>query len=237
MKMLDTTQNARSQTGWLDAYVLTRKQRIFVLAYLEELNATDAARRAGYAHPNTQGPRLLVNVGISAAIEFGLQRLEDKLMIRAEDVRRYWWMIATADARDLVAVVKKCCRHCYGLNHEYQWRTEREYRDARNAAILKRFRKARQMDCTDFDQFEHPSLPNSAGGFGYRSCNAPNPDCPECEGLGVPSVQLADTRQLPPKAALLYDGVRQGSIGPIVLMQDRSVALHNLAKSLRMLRS
>ncbi len=230
--MLDTTDSASSQTGWLDAYDLTRKQRVFVLAYLEELNATDAARRAGYAHPNTQGPRLLVNVGISAAIDFGLQRLEDTLMIRAEDVRRHWWMIATADARDLVAIIKTCCRYCYGLKHEYQWRTEREYRDARNAAVLKRFRKARQMDCTDFDQFDHPSLPSSAGGFGYKAINAPNPECPECEGLGVPTVQLADTRELPAKAALLYDGVRQGANGPVIQMQNRSIALYQLARAM-----
>ena len=235
MTMLDTTDNASSQTCWLDAFELTRKQRIFVLAYLEELNATDAARRAGYAHPNTQGPRLLVNVSISAAIDFGLQMLEDTLMIRAEDVRRYWWMIATADVRDLVAVITKCCRHCYGLNHEYQWRTEREYRDARNAAILKRFRKARQMDCTDFDQFDHPSLPSSAGGFGYRASTAPNPACPECEGHGLTALQLADTRHLPAKAALLYDGVRESTSGPVILMQNRSVALQHLAKSMGML--
>lgn len=43
----------------------------FVAAYLgpARLNATDAARRVGYAHPNKQGPKLLVNVGIQAEIQ------------------------------------------------------------------------------------------------------------------------------------------------------------------------
>ena len=33
-----------------------------------DLNATAAAERAGYEHPNKQGPRMLVNVGIAKAI-------------------------------------------------------------------------------------------------------------------------------------------------------------------------
>ena len=50
---------------------LTSKQRQFVAFYLGESNgnATDAARRAGYKHPNVSGPRLLVKVGIRAAID------------------------------------------------------------------------------------------------------------------------------------------------------------------------
>lgn len=50
---------------------LTTKEKLFVEYYLGEsfYNATDAARRAGYKWPNKQGPRLLVKVGIKAAID------------------------------------------------------------------------------------------------------------------------------------------------------------------------
>jgi hypothetical protein len=50
---------------------LSDKQLAFVSAYLgdAERNATKAARIAGYKHPNQQGPRLLVNVGVVKAIE------------------------------------------------------------------------------------------------------------------------------------------------------------------------
>ncbi len=50
---------------------LTLKQRLFVESYLGAAagNATEAARIAGYAEPNTQGPRLLVNVGIRELVE------------------------------------------------------------------------------------------------------------------------------------------------------------------------
>ncbi len=47
---------------------LTAKQERFVAKYLVDLNATAAAERAGYEHPNKQGPRMLVNVGIAKAI-------------------------------------------------------------------------------------------------------------------------------------------------------------------------
>ncbi len=47
---------------------LTPKQERFVAEYLVDLNATAAAERAGYEHPNKQGPRMLVNIGIAKAI-------------------------------------------------------------------------------------------------------------------------------------------------------------------------
>lgn len=56
---------------------LTVKQRAFVDHYLgvSQYNATDAARRAGYKNPNTEGPRLLVNDGVRARIDQVLAEL------------------------------------------------------------------------------------------------------------------------------------------------------------------
>jgi phage terminase small subunit len=47
---------------------LSLKQERFVDEYMIDLNATAAAERAEYKHPNKQGPRLLVNVGVQEAI-------------------------------------------------------------------------------------------------------------------------------------------------------------------------
>lgn len=58
---------------------MTPKQERFVEEYLIDLNATQAAIRAGYskATANQQGPLLLVNVGVSTAItEAKAQRSE-----------------------------------------------------------------------------------------------------------------------------------------------------------------
>ena len=56
---------------------MNNKQRVFVEEYLKCWNATEAARRAGYKKPNSQGPRLLVNVGIQKIIQ---ARIEEKCM-------------------------------------------------------------------------------------------------------------------------------------------------------------
>ena len=49
---------------------LTPKQEMFVAEYLIDLNATQAAKRAGYSEKtaNEQGSRLLANVKVAAAI-------------------------------------------------------------------------------------------------------------------------------------------------------------------------
>lgn len=76
---------------------LSDKQQMFVTAYLDCLNATEAARRAGYAHPNVQGSRLLVNVSIAEAVRIGLK---EKAMPADEVLARLAEM-ARADIRDL----------------------------------------------------------------------------------------------------------------------------------------
>src|SRR3989304_6948210 len=56
---------------------LSRKQRVFVDAYLEIWNATEAARRAGYAEHTArqQGSRLLTNVDIAQELERRIEEL------------------------------------------------------------------------------------------------------------------------------------------------------------------
>ena len=48
---------------------LNLRQQKFVEYFSETGNATRSAELAGYTHPNVQGPRLLVNVGVKAQIE------------------------------------------------------------------------------------------------------------------------------------------------------------------------
>lgn len=55
---------------------LTDRQRRFVDEYLIDLNASQAAVRAGYTgDPNTIGPRLMANVGIRSLVD---QRMADR---------------------------------------------------------------------------------------------------------------------------------------------------------------
>lgn len=67
---------------------MTGKQRKFVEAYMASGNATEAARQAGYAHPNTAGPRLLVNDGIAAELEERQQK--DPAVATREERQQFW---------------------------------------------------------------------------------------------------------------------------------------------------
>ncbi len=63
---------------------LPPKQRLFVEQYLLDMNATGAAERAGYAHPNTQGPRLLQKPKVSAAIAEAVKARSERAKIDAD---------------------------------------------------------------------------------------------------------------------------------------------------------
>lgn len=54
---------------------LTDKQQAFVEHYLTCWNATEAARKAGYAEPSQQGHRLLRNVEIATAVSHRLDEM------------------------------------------------------------------------------------------------------------------------------------------------------------------
>lgn len=83
---------------------LNPRQQRFVAEYLIDLNATQAAIRAGYsaktAHVN--GPRLLGNASVAAAIERGKQKAANKLQITRERVLTELARIAFSDLRRVV---------------------------------------------------------------------------------------------------------------------------------------
>lgn len=65
---------------------LTARQQRFIEEYLIDLNATQAAIRAGYSEntANEQGSRLLTNVSIRGAIDRALEKRSNKLRLSAE---------------------------------------------------------------------------------------------------------------------------------------------------------
>ena len=79
-----------------------RRER-FVAEYLVDLNATQAAIRAGYSPKtaNKVGPRLLVNVGVAAAVRAAQDKVVNKLEINAERTLERVARIAYADYRKL----------------------------------------------------------------------------------------------------------------------------------------
>lgn len=85
---------------------LTPKQQRFVAEYLIDLNATQAAIRAGYkaTNANVVGPRLLVNVGIAAEIAAAQAKVASKLEVTAERILGELAKLGFSNMQDYVSV-------------------------------------------------------------------------------------------------------------------------------------
>lgn len=196
---------------------LTQKEALFVEEYLVDLNGSAAAIRAGYSarSSRTIAAQILakrnVQVALKAAIEARVQRTN----LSADRVLRDLWAVATADPRELMQVKLGCCRYCYGESFGYQ-RTVGEMNRAKEQFLL-------GQTAADFDEL---------GGIGFDPRKQPNPDCPACGGDGQARVALADTRELPPKAAALFAGAKQTRHGIEILTHSQTDARDRLARHL-----
>ncbi|AVQ84282.1 terminase small subunit [Variovorax sp. PMC12] len=197
---------------------LTEKQQRFVDEYLVDLNATQAAIRAGYsaATANEQGAQLLAKLSIQTAVAAGRKAQQERTQISADRVVTEAWNIVTADPRELVEVKVGCCRHCWGEGHKYQ-RTLAEYN---------RERELHRAEGKPDEEWEEK------GGIGFDPLKDPHPSCPDCSGDGHARTTLKDTRYLSPQALALYAGAKQGKYGIEVLMHDKGVFAEKLFKHL-----
>lgn len=84
---------------------LNERQARFVEEYLIDLNATQAAIRAGYSEKtaHSQGPRLLENVEVSAAVEKAIKARSDRTEITQDMVLKEYAKIGFADIRKAVS--------------------------------------------------------------------------------------------------------------------------------------
>lgn len=174
---------------------LSPKVKLFIAEYLKDHNATAAAERAGYSDPN-YGRQLITNPNVAQAIAQQQKASIVRTLADADEVLAQMWQLATFDANQLSQYRRGACRYCWGFGHHYQWRDAVEFEEQRLKAIE---RKGRE--------------PEDAGGYGYDHNREPNPTCPRCNGDGIGQPYFADTRKLPPDAALAYSGVKVGKNG------------------------
>lgn len=82
---------------------LTPKQERFVAEYLVDLNATAAARRAGYSAKtaNEQGSRLLTNVSVRYALEKAQKKRQERTEITQDAVLLQLSRLMSFDIRSL----------------------------------------------------------------------------------------------------------------------------------------
>jgi phage terminase small subunit len=140
-----------------------------------------------------------------------------------EWVLRQWKQIAEANPGELCWTEVDCCRHCYGVEHKYQW-IELEFRQAFDSALAHQCGKmCERRGCIN-------KMPDGSGGIGYDPRKPPVSDCPVCAGRGTERVRIADTRHVKGSARRLYAGVKQTKDGIEIKMRDQDAALQNISK-------
>lgn len=204
------------------------RREVFIRRYLEIGNASQAYREAGYKDgPGTRqsAHRLLTSAYVQTRISEERQKLLAALDVKVEDVTRRLRDIAFADIANIVGMHFGACRFCYGIGHSYQWRTPREFK-----ASLEEARYEWAEDRSKEAQI------SPAGGYGYDLNLTPNPNCPECDGIGIPIVVLKDTRLLTDAERAVFAGVVETRHGTHYRFHNQFKALKELAKRLGLYR-
>ncbi|MDX8417909.1 MAG: terminase small subunit [Absicoccus sp.] len=83
---------------------LTAKQKRFVQEYLIDLNATQAAIRAGYSKKSAHsiGPENLEKPEIKQAIEEKLKQIDEEKTADAKEIREFWTRVMRGEEKDTV---------------------------------------------------------------------------------------------------------------------------------------
>lgn len=93
------------QRDALDACAPRRRNFVLEYALLGFTNATEAARRAEYMAPETEGTRLLGFAEVQAAVEALREPIINSKIASLEEQRERWSAIARGEVKD-VAIVK-----------------------------------------------------------------------------------------------------------------------------------
>lgn len=219
-KTVTNTNPLPKQTQALNA----QEQR-FVDEYLVDLDVPRAAIAAGYSETTARSKAYTwVSSGkqnpkphVYAAIVARQHELQEKTQITQEMVLDRLWMIATANPNELMIHRRICCRHCWGVDHQYQWENYPEW--------------AKAVAQANRNDIEPPSMD---GGLDYDRTVAPHPKCPKCKGEGEGDTLFKDTTKLSAPALALYAGVKHTRFGMEILTHDQMSALVNVAKHLGM---
>lgn len=213
--------------------------------YTLDFNETEASMRAGV--PLLEARGMLKRHVVQAAIQIYKHRRASRTEIYADEVLRRWLLLATADSRELIQLRMVNCRYCWGIDHRYQFR-DTELREAQ---------QRHEINMLELSEDQRKPF-DDLGGSGYDGGKAPmrgelwverqieaglqfvsesNSDhnCPHCDGDGVKSVWLNDSRHYSPSAALLYAGVKISKDGSMeVKTRDQQHAEHMIAQHLGM---
>lgn len=184
---------------------MTPKQQRFIEEYLVDLNATQAAIRAGYSgrSAEVEGHRLLRNAKVLGAILQAQSARSERTQVTQDQVLADLAAIAFADPNELIQWRRGACPSCRGAEEQTE-----EHEGQPHGGSLKRIRKAAPR----VDEID--------------------PNCEVCGGEGAGRVYIPDTRHLTGAARRLYAGVKQTKDGLQVMMRSQDRALELLGDHL-----
>ena len=212
-----------------------------MLAYLETGNASEAYRRAYDtrrmlpATVSNNAYKLLRETAISQRVAEARASTVGASTIDRAGVLALITEIATADASALAEVQVRCCRHCWGVGYEKQWKNAAEFGFALAEACDRQSRAEREHARSVELGLKIPApepapLPSDVGGYGFDVYASPNPECPRCLGEGHVMPVIKDTRKLKGAAKRLYAGFKQTKDGIEIKTRSQDHALGLLAK-------
>lgn len=167
--------------------------------------------------------RLLSLVKIQKAIAAGEEARLKRVDYSQDQMFNRLRLMLTADVNEIVEHRRENCRHCHGKDFLYQWIDEAEH----------------EKVCDEIDRSledgQLPNYPSSDGGFGFDVHAMPNPECPQCGGLGYSRTVIHDTRFLSPGARMIYQGVKQTKEGVEAKVIDQLAVARTMMQHMGML--
>lgn len=211
---------------------LTPKQEAYCLALMESGNRAAAYRKAYECPVNTKPAWIWAEASkvgslphVRARMAQLMEAAATKTVANKAQLIKFLWDRIHADRREVINHVRRCCRCCYGINHQHQYRDEMEY-----AETVQRVHNANML----LDESARKELPTDEGGYGFDPHREPEVTCTnaECMGDGFGKTVVSDTTKLEGAAALIYEGVKETKDGIQVILADRNADITQLSKLL-----
>ncbi len=192
----------------------TARQLAFANLWAQHGNKQAAYIAAYNARPDT-APNIITRCAQKIASLQRVQRVYDECVqlhaletvVDIREALRWQFDIATADPNEVCYTVHRACRHCYGVEHKYQWKNQDEFINACVEAMDAKL-----------------TPPTDEGGYGFTRALEPAHDCPECLGNGSLEIVVNDTTKLQGKARKLFKGLEYKNGEWVPAMHDQQKA-------------
>lgn len=199
---------------------LTPQQEAFARGCVELHNQSAAYRRAYHVAQGTTFKSVNEAASHIAALPEVAARIRElrdeaaslsaipSLAVRIQEMRE----MECANPNDIIRLLWVNCRHCRGVEHQFQWADEIEYAQACDMAAAEKKK----------------ILPSCVGGFGFNPWLDPVKDCPRCFGVGIQKPQVMDTTKLTGGAKRLYKGVKIKGNGDLEILLHDQMAVRDM---------